>query len=139
VREAALHRSLAPKVIRHMPDRGKGDKNPMAKFIVQHTYKMKPEAFWTSMQEMLTNPTVATPMATEIIKTGARPIVTYDTFAHGHTDGFSCVWEAETAEQVDAALKVMGCDTMLHNDIQMTDQFEWIPFIETLLKEREPA
>jgi|GEM_PF-616624 len=111
----------------------------MARFIIQHTYKQGPEVFWKSMQDLVSNPAAAAPLADEMIKIGATPIVTYNNYVHGRTDGFCCVWEAETAEQVTAALRLLGIDQTLNNDIQRVDEFQWAPFMEALLKERSPA
>jgi len=93
----------------------------MAKFMVMHTYKKPVEEVVRVLEQ------VQVPMARAMAagKTPARCLKTWNPGAYGRLEPAVCLWEGETAQDVEATLRQFGMLDVATADTMQVDETDW--------------
>ncbi len=94
----------------------------MPKFMVMHTLKVPAEQF---MATFTPERQVQFAQAVSGAQAPARCIKSWQGAAYGRPEWLVCLWEAEKAEDVTAALSQLGMLQMLTADTMQVDEIDW--------------
>ena len=94
----------------------------MARYIVLHTHQRPPEefaaAFTPEALQQMAGPFVGTPG-------GPTCLYSWNGLPYGRGEQLVCLWEAPSAEAVQAELTAIGMDYWFSNDIMRVDEINW--------------